>query len=157
MTNDNTPAAGEPLFNFGRLQIEDATAKFALPWVAPGAFLVCRPANESNKPYQSAMLGLAGKRQRLTETALSGAMTVENARQDREDDRKLFPGLVVVNWGGITNTKGEAVSPTVDNIAAFLRALPNWIFDKLRVFCMRPENFVQPEDVPPSAGTIAGN
>lgn len=155
MTND-TPAAGEPLFNFGRLQIEEATAKIPLPWVAPGVALVCRPAHESNRAYQSAMLATAGKRQRLTD-ALAGALSQANAKQDRDEDRKLFPGLVVVNWEGVTNTKGEPVAPTPDNIAAFLRALPDWLFDRVRIFAMRPENFVRAEETPPNASTLAGN
>jgi len=154
---DSTPAAGEPLFNFARLRIEEATARFDLPWVAPGAHLIVRPANEANKPYQSGLLALAGKRQRLTETVIAGAVTVENARQDREDDRKLYPTTVVVNWGGIFNTKNEPVKPTPDNVAAFFRELPNWILDKVRVFCLRPENFIQPAELPPSASVLAGN
>jgi hypothetical protein len=119
--------------------------------------LIVRPANEANRPYQSGLLALAGRRQRFAETAASGALSPEAARQDRDDDRKLYPGTVVVNWGGIVNTKGEAVPPTLDGIAAFLVALPNWIFDKLRVFCLRPENFVRPEELPPNAAVLGKN
>lgn len=155
--SDNPSAAGEPLFNFSRLRIEEATARFELPWVAPGAYLIVRPANEANKPYRSGLLALAGKRQRFVETAATGAVTFENAQQDREDDRKLYPTAVVVNWGGIVNTKNESVELTPDHVAVFLRELPNWIFDKLRVFCLRPENFVQAAELPPNASVLAGN
>lgn len=154
-SNDETAAT--PDFDFGHLDISEATARFELPWVAPGAYLIVRPANEVNRPYREGVLSLSGKRHKAAASATG--IDPESANQDREDDRKLYPRHVVVNGGGIQNKARQPVSMLVlDNKVAFIKALPNWIFDKLRSFCLRPENFVRsPDELPPDAGTVAGN
>jgi hypothetical protein len=141
-------------FDFSRLQIDQATARFDLPQVSPGAFLVVRPANESNRPFQSASLARASKRQRMK--VLSTDTTAEDARLDRDDDRATYPQHIVVGWGGIKNRHGAAVPFSPENVAAFLLALPNWIFDKVRLFCLRPENFLR-DETPGDAETVAKN
>lgn len=154
MTDTSTTAAIAADFDFSRLRIDQATARFDLPQVAPGAFLVVRPANEANRHYQSAALARSSKRQRLK--VLSTDTSLEDSQLDRNDDRVTYPQHIVVGWGGIKNRRGEAVPFTPENVAAFLAALPNWVFDKVRLFCLRPENFLL-DETPGDAETVAGN
>lgn len=142
-------------FDFGRLEISNATAVFELPQVCPGAAVVVRPATE-NKQFAAGMLRLSGQRQR--NIAQSGRITVDDAKQDRLDDRKLYHKHIVVKLVGIKNKAGEVVESTQANIKAFLDALPDWLFDKIRIFCLRPDNFVQGEDeLEPDVETLSKN
>lgn len=144
-------ATGGP-FDFKHLEIDEATSRIDLPWIGPKAYFICRPAHESNKPFQSAMLRLSGKRSPLR--VLDG--NEEDAKQRREDDRKLYPEFIVVNWGGIRRKGASAdTEPTIDAKRELIAALPSWIFDRVRVHCMRPENFVREAD--PNPTTIAPN
>lgn len=154
MTDSTTAAAPAADFDFSRLRIDNATARFDLPQVAPGAFLVVRPANEANRAFQSAALARSSKRQRMK--TLTTDTTADDARLDRDDDRVTYPQHIVVGWGGVKNRRGEAVPFTVENVTAFLAALPNWIFDKVRLFCLRPENFLR-DETPGDVETVAGN
>lgn len=146
-------------FDFDRLRIEQATATFDMPWVAPGAKLICRPANEANTAWHEALLKVSGARVRAAGAAAQGTRgDLAASKQDRDDDRRIYPGTVVVGWAGILNRKNEAVPFSIDACAALLRQLPSWIIDRLRVFAMRPENFIAPSAVPaPDAVALAGN
>lgn len=154
-TNNTTAAANIAAdFNFAHLQIDEAVSRIDLPWVRPGAYLIVRPANEANKGYQGGMLALSGRRQRMA----TASLTADDAKRDRDDDRILYPHHVVVNWGGIVNREGIAVPFSRENVTAFLKQLPNWLFDKVRVHALRPENFVSsPDELPPNAEELAGN
>ena len=145
-------------FAFDHLQIDDATAVFPLPWLSPKAKLICRPAVEANRPFYEALLRTSGARQRASLTTVTTLkVDPENSRQDRREDRNIYPGLVVVGWEGITNRQGQEVEFSVDACGSFLRALPDWIFDRLRLFAMRPDNFVREAAPLPDAATLVGN
>lgn len=147
-------------FDFSTLEIEGKTAKFDLPWFVwfdDGAHLVVRPANESNPGYNEAMLSLSGNRQRAV--VASGKLTNLDAKRDREDDRVLYPKHILVGWSGV-RYKGEAADIPFSMEAAveFIGKLPEWVFDKLRVFCIRPENFIETEaELVPDAAETAKN
>jgi len=146
--------------DFSHLEISEATARFDMPWVSPGAYLTVRTAMPENEDYQAASLRMSGNRQQAI--ALAGRLTNEDADEDRKEDRVLYPKYVVVGMGGVLNKKtGKEVPDTAENRRALVKALPRWIFDKLRLFCMRPERFLSPEDLDeqrqPNAGVVAGN
>ena len=131
-------------FDFGNLEIENKTAKFEMPMFRPsGAFLVVKPATPENGKFNAASLRMSGKRQRQIVSA--GSLTSDDANQDRSEDRLLYPRYVVVGWGGIFDKKGDPVKFDYENCKAFIKMLPKWIFDRLRIFCLRPERFL-PED-----------
>lgn len=142
MTEPITQAA--PDFDFSHLEVKNKTERFPLPWVSPGAALFIRVAGESNKQYNSAMLKMSSRRQR--DIASKGALSPEDARKDREEDLILYPKHVVEGWEGIKNTAGEDVEFSRANCKVLLSKLPAWVFDRLRIFAMKPENFIDDVD-----------
>jgi hypothetical protein len=152
---DDVEADGVPEFDFGYLSLDEATAEFEMPWIRGTPTMIVRPANEANGAWQSGMLKLSGNRQRAQ--LASGRVSAEDAKKDREDDRKLYPRYVVVGWRNVVDPRGNPVKFSAEACDRFLRALPNWIFDKLRIFCMRPENFVGDAPVEPDVTELAGN
>lgn len=141
-------------FDFSGLEVRGKTAQFDLPWLAGEAFLLVKPANDTNKGYQNGVLRLTGKRRRLN---TSGKISSADADRDRADDLKLYPKHVVFGWGGIVDREGNEVEFSEEACAQFLAALPSWIFDKVRVFCMRSENFVDEDEETPDPAELAGN
>lgn len=146
-------------FDFDHLQIENQTAKFEMPMVAPEAFLVVRPATPENKQFNAASLRMSGKRQR--QIVQKGSLSSADADADRREDRILYPKYIVVGWGGIEDKSGNPVKFTFENCKAFIAKLPTWIFDQCRVFCMRPERFLSDDDLQeqeePNPVAVAGN
>lgn len=147
-------------FGFAALELENKTARFEMPWVSPGAFMEVRPATSENTAYNAASLRMSGKRQRAI--AASGTLTSENANQDRQEDRVLYPKYVAVGWGGIFNKKtGEAIKFEQDVLREWFAKCPAWIFDRMRIFCMRPERFLDQDDLAevtePNPVEVAGN
>lgn len=156
MSEQNPTAA--PIFDFPTLQLAGKSVPFDIPQIGAGARLFVMPTNEANKPYHRAMLSNNARRARHEAANEAGPMAqAESAKLDREDDRALFPGTIVVGWEGVRNTAGELVPFSVDAVRALLAALPNWLFDKLRLFCVRPENFTTAVAPVPSAEQVAKN
>jgi len=153
MTIEATPPVATGSFNFDHLQIEGKTARFDMPMVCPGAYLDVLTAAEANAAYHEASAALSGARVRNIATGQAQADR-RNADLDRNEDRELYPLHVVVGWGGIKHTDGAPVPWSVAECAKFIAALPDWIFDRLRLFAMRPERFVT---TPPPAEELAGN
>lgn len=148
-----------PEFDYGYLNVEGKTARFDLPWISPDAYLEVRPVGMDggeNPAYQEAMVARSSNRQRIA--SVSEKWITEQQRQQIEDDRDLYPRYVIVGWGGIKDRRGREVRFSVEACTAWMRALPLWIFRRLRVFCMRPESFVAdaPEPLPEPA-ELAGN
>lgn len=103
------------------------------------------PATEANPQYFNQLLKRTGKSARaLRSGSLSAAMLSEN----REEDRKLYPSLVVKGWSDvIDHSTGQEVPFTPTACGEFLAALPDWIFDEIRDFAATPGNFVERPDV----------
>jgi hypothetical protein len=143
-------------FGLDRLDVSQKTARFDMPQVAPGAYLILRPASDANPQYQAGMLRMSGKRNR--KIATSGEISDADAAKDRDDDRSLYARFVIVGWGGITTKDGEDVEFTPASCKQFLKQLPNWLFDRVRLFAMRPERFLDEDEAEePSAVELAGN
>lgn len=145
-------------FDLSRLEISEATARFDMPWVSDGAFLLVRPATPENEKYSAASLRMGGRRQRGVVAA--GSLSASAVDDDREEDRVLYPKYVIVGWGKILDSHREPAEFTPENCRAFVKALPLWIFDKLRLFCMRPERFLDEGDADeamPDPVGVAGN
>lgn len=114
--------------------------------------LTVKPATEANPDYMRAIL--RGSREQMRR--MRGAdLTPEMLKENREKDRQLFPRFVVMGWEGVLDASGEPVTFSQDACEAFLRALPDDIFNELRDFCSTPDNFrdtVGEEDVEAIAG-----
>ncbi len=152
-------ANGAADFDFAHCEIADRTVRFEMPMVSPEAYLIVRPATSENKQFNAGTLRMGGKRQR--QVVQQGAMTIADVDADVEEDRVLYPKYVVVGWGGIFNKVGELVPFNLENCRAFIRKLPAYIFNRLRLFCMRPENFLPEGDAgdatPPNPVEMAEN
>lgn len=150
MVDPSAAVAPVAVFNLRRLHIEDAVERFDLSLVRKGAFLMVRPATEANRGYQDAMLAKATKRTGTSPTPEQLAKLI------RADDLDAYSRHVVQSWGEIYDAEGKAAPCTPENVFGFLTALPDWLFDRLRLFCIQPEKFIK-LDQPGSAEALAGN
>jgi len=115
-----------------------ATAEYTFFQIEDEPVLKVRPASEVNKPYLNAVLRLGRSTLRKMR---GGKISTAVLEENREQDRKLFAKYVVLEWKNVKDAKGEEVSFSKEACEAFLRALPNDIFDDLRVFCGDIDNF----------------
>lgn len=118
--------------------------------------LFLRPAGEKNKPYHNALLKrnakLAARFRARTK------ITREMLKENREHDRALYGKFVISGWEGIQTKDGEEAAFSPEVCKQFLAALPDWIFDDLRLFAVDPSNFLrddEPDDE--EVETLAGN
>ena len=130
-----------------------------MPNIVEGARLEMRTASMSNNGYYNASLKLAARR---SDSPLPKHMEQKDeVNQGRLDDRVAFPGTVLVGWEGVVDDKGQPVPFSKENAIDLVDALPDWMFDSLRMFAMEPSNFIQTGDpVAPTAEEIqekAGN
>jgi len=163
MTNENQVArpdgaalGGAADFDFGHLEIEGRTFWYELPAGvgAHGCALELRIANEQNRPYRDGLLALSGRRL----MGRSQGRRDDDEQLDIEDDLRLFPQHVVVGWRAVTNKGGLEVAFSPLACERFLRALPRWIFSRVRVMAKLPENFVDQDRLPPpQTAELVGN
>lgn len=129
------------------------TTRFTLYQVDGEPWLEIRPAAEVNRNYFNSLLKRSRKNlKRIRAGAVNAAQIAEN----RDEDRTLYPKHVVVGWGGVRNDEGVEVDFSVEDCAAFLRALPDWLFDELRVFASDVTNFLPEEEDPPLDAEVTG-
>ena len=147
MTNSKKALTADVSFDFdnSHLEIGDKVRRFDLPWLkTPGAFLMVKPAIESNEKYNAGMLRMNGQRKR--QSGGLAKLTAEEAAQDRSEDEVLYSKYVVVGWGGILNKPGQEVPFSQPACRAFLASLASWVFDRVRVYCLRAENFLDDDE-----------
>jgi hypothetical protein len=101
--------------------------------------LVGKPATEVNKPY--ARLQLQKSNKRAKSMAARGA-TLETMDASREDDRSMYPRMVLTGWNHIYDDAGQPVEFSLKHCEEFLQALPNYVFDSVRQAFITPQNFV---------------
>lgn len=110
------------------------------------ASLMVLPATESNSRYYQALL----RSQRASVRRLvGGRMSQAAVAQNRAVDRELFKAHIVKGFGSKPprDVNDERTENTPENVAAFIDAMPVWMFDDLRAFCGVETNFI-PEDEP---------
>lgn len=140
------PEVGGKFAHLSRLHVEGKKAWYELPEVKAGAAIEGVLANDANTAFLNARL--KARRARRT-------MTPEAMAADRTTDRELFAKHVLTGWRGIADAAGAEVAFSHDEALLFLTALPDWLFDRLRLFFLTPENFVEP--APETAKERAGN
>lgn len=119
---------------------KDDTADLTLYTVVGEPILTVRPAGEANKPYFNHLLKHTGKyARRLKASKISATMLAEN----RDEDRALFPKFVIVNWNKRPpiDAAGKSAPFNEENCVAFIKALPDDVFDEVRDFATNMENF----------------
>lgn len=74
-------------------------------------------------------------------------------------DRDLYPKLIIQGWDDVPDDDGNLVPFSVENAAEYVAALPQWIFDEVRMFAVQAANFVPTMDMPSAqeARDAAGN
>lgn len=92
---------------------------------------------------------LKKKGRRRAQTALLELM--------REPDRDAYPGTVVVGWKTNTDVNGDEVEYSDEDCHTFLHALPDWLFDRIRLYCMDPQNFINQPMTDEDEEELAGN
>ena len=106
-----------------------------VPW------LEVTPATSANKPYQNALIKKSSRATRAA--SQSGRMTPQMLDQNRDEDRELYARYIVKSWGDMVDAKKKKVSFSAENVEAFFKALPDWLFDELRLFCAQPQSFLE--------------
>jgi len=147
--------------NLKKFEIREALSWMELPELGPKARILLAPATEANPAYYNAMLKLSGKRVRAM--VKSDSITAEDAAQNRDDDRQLYPRFVIRGW---ENFQGDGEGLDEHGHVPFSReharklcdALPSHLMDRLRNHASTPERFYAEDDVaPPDAEELAGN
>lgn len=150
---------------FGHLAKYDPkgrTSTITLPIVAeladgtrPNAKLHVRHAGESNNAWRNAV----NKHNAKTGLARRAAMRTDDTGEiARRRDLDLYPIHIVTGWDDVYDEDGAPVPFSQDACREFLDAIPNWIFDDIRMHCVQAINFLDDEE--PTAAEIedvAGN
>lgn len=117
---------------------------FALPEVGEGAKLQVLTAGESNPEYFRAILKQPAENQNGMRKKKKGTVVVTtdaDVKEGRAKDREMFAKYVVVGFVKIVDEDNEDVEFTAENAHALMKALPDWLFDELRNFCLDISNF----------------
>lgn len=141
---------------FGNLKKLEVTAKntaeLTLYQIEGEPVLILSPATEVNKPYFNALLKRSRKNQRRI---AAGNFSADLIKENRDNDRELYPQFVMRGWKDIDKVCGEELDPTPDNFRDFLDSLPDYIFDEIRSFSTDSQNFVELSfDVEESSGNL---
>jgi hypothetical protein len=143
-------------FSFEKLRVDSSSrASYTLQDVTGEPVLELAPATNANEAYMNGMLRAAGQTGRRVrrgkfDPALTGKL--------RDIDRKLYPKYVLKGWSGVVDAQGREAEFSEENAAAFLAALPDWIFDDVRGFASDPQSFLpEDEDPVPDVEELAGN
>ena len=75
----------------------------------------------------------------------------------REPDRDAYPGTIVYGWKTNLDANGKEVKYSDAACRDFLRALPDWLFDRIRLYCMDPQNFTEVPLTDEDEEELAGN
>lgn len=132
-------------------------ATLKIPEVTPGAALHLRHASIARGAYRLELLrGVAasGENLRVKVDAAKDANALLGLLEiTRELDYAIYAKTVLVGWEGIVDDEDQEVPFSVESAEEFLRALPEWLFDEIRVFALQKSNFDtdQPPPIPPEA------
>lgn len=107
--------------------------------------LIVAQANEANLPYFNEVLKGTG---RMARRVRGGALTASMVKENRDEDRRLFPLHVIKRWveGTVVDADGTSVPFSRDNCKEFVEAIPDFAFDRLRGHCAETTNFLAPSE-----------
>lgn len=107
-----------------------------------------------NRGYRQALATREGRDERLRRIAESGRIDDAQEDEEREDDIVLFPRHVIVGWDRIPDAEGGFPEYTPENGEAWLRSLPSWLVDRIRLRAKVPDNYI--ENVPSTPNELVG-
>ncbi len=154
---EHAPKTSAPAdWDFSYLEVEDRVVRFDMHWVTPTAYLMVKVATQENSKYFEASDAMTKKHQGAMIAA--GSASRADLDRDRDFDRALYPKHVVVDWGGMYKRGSpEEIPFSYTECKKFFAQLPAFIFNKVRAFCLREENFLDPDETFPDPVTEAGN
>jgi len=120
------------------LEVRNKTAEYSLFQISGEPTLILKPATEANKGYFNSVLRRSRRNLRAVK---SGAISQKMIKENRDEDKELYPKHIITGWVDIKDSSGEDVLFSPDNCADFLEVLPDWIFDDIRNFAGSSENF----------------
>lgn len=112
--------------------------------------LTVKVATEANKAYRDGLMRDRGTVK--SHSRINKKLSEKEIQNTRNADRRLYSETVVIGWKAVPDVSGNPVEFNVENCRQFLEALPNWVFDRLRMFCTDPANFTQVIDTEEKAG-----
>ncbi len=119
------------------------TSEMTLYHLAGEPVLTGRIAGEANKPYFNQLLRRSARARKVSRA--TGQISAAQVTENRNEDRELFPKCVLTKWQGVVDSNGAAVEFTIENCAAFLESLPDWVFDDVREHFATTSNFLDPD------------
>lgn len=129
---------------FGHLQelevSKEKTAELELPEIKSSPVLILKHAGEANKRYFNKLLKRSQRAQRRIRNR---NLNVDVVQETRNQDRHLYAEEVVTGWRNVIDMEGNPVEFSQENVLEFLQALPDWLFDDVRLFAANPENFTE--------------
>jgi len=153
----------DPKFDFSHLSVGERVARYTLYQVMGEPYMEVVHAGESNKPYFNALLRRSKKNMRRLR---AGAVDATTLSDNRDEDRNLYPKYIIKGWGCekkdgvILDSANKMIQFSPENVSTFLKALPNWLFDELRLFAGEESNFLddfeEGEEIPDSEA-VSGN
>lgn len=127
--------------HLNKLEVQqDKLVDYPMYEISGEQVLKLAPATQANKSYFNALLRKTREKSRALQTKDIDAKVLD---ANREEDRELYAAHVVKGWEGVTDSAGKLVEFDKDSCLGFLEALPDWIFDNLRNFASKPQNFTE--------------
>ena len=121
------------------------TVDYTLHQVVGGPTLKLAHAGETNKPYFNDAI----RRNKKNKGALK--LSAVALKKQRDEDREVFAKFVVKGWTGVLDVEGQEVPFSPEEAYEYLCALPDELFDEVRLFAREYDNFVDevvsPEDL----------
>lgn len=138
------------------LDVAGKTTEVALPEIAPQARLTVKPADETNKPYYNALLKLGAERMR-NQMRRGDDLDPAVLKENRKVDADLFPKYVIIGWSGVLDKEGNKVEFTEAYCVDLIKAIPGWVFDKIRAAANTQERFVDWTQLEPNTEELVKN
>ncbi len=128
--------------NVAKLKFDGKPVPFIIDELEGSPTLFVLPANDSNEELLNYVLKNSAKLTRLSRQKADANMLAATRKQDRD----TYSRFVIKGWDDVVEASGKAVPFSQQNCHDFLTALPDFIFDRLRNFCMTPANFMNVGD-----------
>lgn len=125
---------------------KDNVKEYKLVELAGEPSIMLRSATEGNAGYMNGLLRATGQAAGDRRVKQSNLIDSDLMDKTRERDKLLFPEHVFVGWEGILDAEGKEVKFSVKVAKEFVQALPDWIFDPIRIYANTPSNFLDEID-----------
>jgi hypothetical protein len=137
------------MVDFSNLRALDVTAEtireYTFERIVGAPSIRCAPAVDSNKPFLNARLrvSIENDKAALNKPTATPETLAADMDLSREQDKQLIAMHCARAWGTAPKAAdGTEPEFSAENCLAFLRALPDWLFDPFRRWAANVNNFV---------------